>query len=72
MSLKSRSTIYDRLEKLVYDFAAIQDEDETGLNGKEPIEIIAARFTKWLTGKAILKAETVGSPRVGKVFAKDC
>jgi hypothetical protein len=72
MSLKSRSTIYDRLEKLVYDFAAIQDDDETGLTGKEPTEIIAARFSKWLTGQAILKSETVGSPRVGKVFAKDC
>lgn len=72
MSLKSRSAIYDRLEKLAYDFAAIQDDDETGLTGKEPIEIIAHRFSKWLIAQAAIGDETIGSPRVGKVFAKDC
>lgn len=72
MSLKSRSVIYDRLEKLLYDFAAIQDDDETGLNGKESIEIIGHRFSKWLSINATEVEAGNTKPRVGKVFMKEC
>jgi hypothetical protein len=74
MSLKSRSLIYDRLEKLIEEFASIQDDDETGLTGKEPNEIIGQRFGKWVMAKMPMDGDErhVGSPRVGKVHMKDC
>lgn len=69
MSLKSRSEIYDRLERLLYAFAAQQDDTPTGLNGKESLEAIAERFIVWL-GDDGMKICQQDVPRKGKVFLK--
>lgn len=67
MSLKSRSEIYDRLEKLVYEFSAEQD-NLAGLSGRESTEVIAEKFAKWLQAGAIETIRDSDKARTGKVF----